>query len=292
MISVSSSSVSLPNELTEQIISLLWLSPLTILERTRLIKSSVEMSGLWHIIFTRVVSKDFYIIGPYHASIFLDLLRGKRETSADNPLDLTALCRSITIQHEGDRLLPAPDELQPIAFIFRYILRELSNVKSPVQLPFLRRVSLELQDYLMETVFDANSYLFTCLPNQMTELEIKFTYSEKTKPSQIQGVKMWLLDRFGLKKAQITGLKRVTVLGASRGSTIELLRVFGGPGRIEFKQDAWGESVKPELLIDKKEFFDYEKPLQPMLKSRWTEFVDHSNSWSFSNHETDGYWMI
>ncbi|KAL0574015.1 hypothetical protein V5O48_007937 [Marasmius crinis-equi] len=296
MSSVSPSSISLPNELTEQIISLLWLSPLTISERIRFIQSSVEMSGLWHAIFIRVASKDFYIIGCFHASIFLDFLRGKREIFASNSLNLTGLCRSITIQHANDCLFPGSLSLQPIGHAFRDILRELSNNHSPVQLPSLRRISLELKNHLMGQVFQSNASLFTYFPERVAELEIKFTYGEDVLSTQIQGIKRCYYHTYGLKRANYVGPKKLIVLGGSTGGTIELLRVFGGPKQIQFTQDAWREAEQPAALIEQ-DFFDDETPLEPFcMRVKPMATVDHPDLEPFRprfcNDEPDGRWLI
>ncbi|KAL0568178.1 hypothetical protein V5O48_013815 [Marasmius crinis-equi] len=264
MSSVSPPSASLPIELVEQIMSLYWTSPLTSSERIRFVKFSRNVSDLWHAILLRVSATHLYILGPAHASALLDMLGGKVEMPVDFYLHLGGLCRSITIQHANDHLFPAPVGLQRMGAIFRDIIRELSGDHCPLQLPFLRRISLELKNYLMQSVSKDNSFLFARFPKQVTELEINFAYGEDTRLKNIEGIKThW--ETFGLKNAESTGLKKLTVLGASSKVTKELLGVFGGSERVQLKQDAWKETEKP-VVVDNEEFFDAQESLPAWLE--------------------------
>ncbi|KAL0568179.1 hypothetical protein V5O48_013816 [Marasmius crinis-equi] len=279
MSSVSPPSTSLPIELVEQIMSLYWTSSLTVVERTVFARYSISVSNIWHAIFLRVEATDYYILGPDNAWTFLRILRGYQKMSTNYRLDLRLvdLCRSITLQHTNDRLFPCAVGLQPIGVDFRDIIQELSNDHSPLQLPFLRRISLELKNHLMESVFDGNTFLFTSFPKQVTELEINFTYGEDTDPKTIQGIKSRVWRRFELQNAKSARLKKLMVLGASSGVTRELLAVFGGSEKLEsFKQDAWKEApVKPEAQADvvvareededdgNEQLFDAETGLEP-----------------------------
>ncbi|KAL0564143.1 hypothetical protein V5O48_017909 [Marasmius crinis-equi] len=302
MSTVSTSSIPLPNELTEQIMSLLWLSPLTIPERVQFIQSSIQMSGLWHAIFIRVASKDFYIIGPHHAFLFVAMLYGVLKAPANSLLNLSGLCRSITIQHANDRLLPDQLDLQSIGRAFRRILQALSDDCCFVQLPLLRRISLELKNHDMGQVFQSSEHLFIHFPERVTELEFEFTYGEDMEPTQIQSIKRRDYEQYGLMRAKAAGLKKVTVLGGSIGGTTELLRVFGGPKQIQFTQDAWKESEKPAVCNDEN-FFEDETPLEPYyMRVSSLVTVTHPDLGPFSNSEVlstphavetrDGHWLI
>ncbi|KAL0577404.1 hypothetical protein V5O48_004569 [Marasmius crinis-equi] len=154
--------------------------------------------------------------------------------------------------YTNDHLFPCAAGLQPIGVDFRDIIQELSNDHSPLQLPFLRRISLELKNHLMESVFNENTFLFTSFPKQVTELEINFAYGEDTNPKTIQGIKSRVWQRFALQNAKSARLEKLMVLGASSGVTKELLGVFGSLEKLEsFKQDAWKEApVKPEAQAD------------------------------------------
>ncbi|KAJ8073520.1 hypothetical protein PM082_011796 [Marasmius tenuissimus] len=236
---------SLPIEVTEHILSLLWLSPLLRPQRATLIKSSLLVSRTWQSVFVRIAATDVYVLSPSHGIAFLDMLRARSLTKVNYPFD--TLCRSITIQHENDHLLPGPDyqEEQPMGFIFRDIIAELYRLSG--RLSMLRRISLELQDYLMETVFERNHTLFSHFPRQVTELELKFSYGIETDPLAVSAIKSRGYEKFGLEKVKSTGLnvKRLMVLGTSSGVAKEVLDVFGGLDKVEvFKQDAWKEEVK------------------------------------------------
>ncbi|KAJ8073526.1 hypothetical protein PM082_011802 [Marasmius tenuissimus] len=269
---------SLPIEVTEHILSLLWLSPLSRPQRATLIKSSMLVSNTWRSIFVRIAATDVYVLSPSHGIAFLDMLRGGNLTKTNYPLDI--LCRSITIRHENDHLLPGPEiqEEQPMGFIFRDIIAELYRL--PERLPMLRRISLELQDYLMETVFERNHTLFSHFPSQVTELELKFSYGIETDPLVVSAIKSRGYEKFGLEKVKSTGLgvRRLTVLGTSSGVAKEVLGVFGGLDKVEvLKQDAWKEEIKQVVKIDPvppreevdeddedEEFFDSETDMEPV----------------------------
>ncbi|KAL0580851.1 hypothetical protein V5O48_001143 [Marasmius crinis-equi] len=269
------SSISLPIEIAEQIISTLWLSPLTTSERIRLAESCFDVSHLWHSIFLRVAATDFYITNISQASQFLDVLRGKREMSSEHSLDLTGLCRSITIQHKHG--LPG----DPIGFVFRDIMDELardtSDYPQRLQLPFLRRIALELQnDHVMESVFEGNSSLFSCVPSfsgfpqQLTELEINFSSGEDGKST----IKTRRHERSGLENG-----KRLAVLGTSGRVAKELLGVSGGSDELQlfsqdvvkdFNQQTAAAVEEAGVDDDSEEFFDAETGLD-------SEPPSHSN---------------
>ncbi|KAL0574636.1 hypothetical protein V5O48_007332 [Marasmius crinis-equi] len=272
MSSAPSTSTAMPIELVEKIISLLWLSPLTTCERALFIKSSVVVSSSWHSIFLRVAATDFYVLSPSHGLVFLEITRGRRTSTAINyPLD--TLCRSLTIESENDHLLPGPEmqEQQPIGIVFGAIIQELSRFAT--RLPYLRRISFEVKNYLMETVFERNQSLLACFPKQVTELEINFTYGEDTDPLNVLAIKSRGFETFGLQKAQSAGLKKLTVLGTSSGVVKELLGVFGGREKLEeFRQDAWKEVAQPIVTATQEEeeendevFYDSETGLEPSI---------------------------
>ncbi|KAL0574639.1 hypothetical protein V5O48_007335 [Marasmius crinis-equi] len=274
MTSTTASAVFFPIEVIEYIISLLWLSPLSIPERAFLMKSSLLVSSAWQSIFVKVVATDFHIIGPSHGLMFLDMLRGRMQTPIDYPLD--TLCRSITIEHANDHLLPGPEtqEQQPAGLLFGALIHELH--RSPRRFPHLRRLSLELKDYLMETVFERNATLFSRFPKQVTELELNFTYGEDTDPISVQVIKSRGFEKFGLEKVKSAdhGVRKLTVLGTSSGVAKEVLSVFGGLERVDlFKQDAWKEVAEPVVPAieqeenNDEEFLEAEAGLEPTPKS-------------------------
>ncbi|KAK1226820.1 hypothetical protein PQX77_010176 [Marasmius sp. AFHP31] len=284
---------SLPIEVIEHILSLLWSSPLSRPQRATLIKSSLLVSSTWQSIFVKIAATDVYVLSPSHGIAFLDMLRGRNLTKINYPFD--TLCRSLTIQHENDHLLPGPDsqEEQPMGLIFRDIIAELYRL--PERLSMLRRITLELQDYLMETVFERNHALFSHFPSQVTELELKFSYGIETDPLVVSAIKSRGYEKFGLEKVRSTGLsvKRLTVLGTSSGVAKEVLDVFGGLDKIEvFKQDAWKEEVK-QVNIDTvplreeededdedEEFFDSETDPEPVFR-----IIEHGKDTQWEGYE-------
>ncbi|KAL0571325.1 hypothetical protein V5O48_010636 [Marasmius crinis-equi] len=219
-------------------------------ERVQFARSSIKISGRWGAIFTRIAATDRYIVGLDVAVLFHSVLTG---LLGELPPGYFSRCRSITIQHKEDHFDPGlAAGLQTIGERIRDIIRHLS-LRSDI--PYLRRISIELENHPMESIFQRNYSLFACFPAQVTELEVKFSYSEAT--NSVVWIRSHDFREFGLKSAELsaaTGLKKLTVLGASCGVAKELLGVFVGESRVEsFEQDAWKDSVptsSPETALD------------------------------------------
>ncbi|KAF9255426.1 hypothetical protein L218DRAFT_350627 [Marasmius fiardii PR-910] len=259
-------SMALPIDIIQSIISSLWSMPLSPSQRAFFMKSSLLVSKSWRAVFLPVAATDIYILGPSHGSLLLDILHGKRE-SRDFFYTYDTHCRSITFQHENKYLLPGPasQREQPMGFIIRDILHELS--RSPERLPMFRRISIELKNYLMETIFEGNDSLFSCFPKQVMELDIHFTYGEDTYPLVVRAIKSRDYERFGLKAVNGSDVRELRVFGTSSGVAKELLEVFGGRESLQvFEQDAWEEERKKPVFFeddpDDEEFFDCETELR------------------------------
>ncbi|KAL0580854.1 hypothetical protein V5O48_001146 [Marasmius crinis-equi] len=266
---------SLPIEIAEHIISALWLSSLEARDRTLLVKSfsSSEMSGLLHDIFLRVASTDVYLLGFNQASVLLDMLRGNEDE--EYPVEqeyydilmnslASGLCRSITIEHDAgllDRATPVG-----IGFVFRDIIDEI-KLSMPLQFPCLRRISLELNtgDHPIESVMESYWSLFSCVPpfsdfpQQVTQLEVVFTYGERKKPC----------CRFEKSESASGFQKKLTVLGTSERVAKQLLGVLTtrtkGEPMFEHSHaiDTWKEENDDDDPAE--EWFDAETGLTPPL---------------------------
>ncbi|KAG7093598.1 hypothetical protein E1B28_007264 [Marasmius oreades] len=229
----------LPTELCQEIISTLWASPLSPSERAAFIKSSLLVSRTWNAIFTRVSSRDVHILSSSHGLQFIDLLLGNTRTFHLQLLD--QLCHSITIQHSNKALLPGPENEkdQPLGLVIYAILDII--FMSPDRLPSLRRISFNLENYLMETIFTRNKFLY--LPPQIEELEFGFSYSDDTDPLVIQAIKSRSYELFDIPPHSMTHIRKLRVLGTSSGVAKELLEACGGYSNLElFEQDAWKDA--------------------------------------------------
>ncbi|KAG7093611.1 hypothetical protein E1B28_007276 [Marasmius oreades] len=228
----------LPVELSEQIILTLWSSSLSLSERATLIKSSLLVSRTWNAIFTRVSSMDVHILSSSHGLQFVDVLLGNAGIYRLQMLD--HLCQSITIQHANKSLLPGPENEreQPLGMVIQAILNGI--FMSPERLPSLRRVSFQLQNYLMETIFTRNKFLY--LAHQVEELEFNFTYSDDTDPLVVQAIKSRSFESFDIPADSMLHIRKLTVLGTSMGVAKELSAACGGLENLQiFEQDAWRE---------------------------------------------------
>ncbi|KAJ8072837.1 hypothetical protein PM082_016396 [Marasmius tenuissimus] len=242
MISPTSSIPQLSLELTEKIISTLWSSPLSTHERAILVKASPLISRLWNNIFGRVYYEDIHILSSAHGLQFLDLLHGTLSISERRLLD--QLCRSITIEHANRSLLPGPEseKEQPLGLVIRSILNDI--FLSPDRLPYLRCISFQLENYLMETIFSRDK--FYCLAPQVRELKFSFTYSDDIDPLVVQAIKSRASETFDLGISTMLDVQLLKVLGASAGVTRELLAACGGLENLrEFEQDAWATKREP-----------------------------------------------
>uniref|UniRef100_A0A0W0G5X4 Uncharacterized protein n=1 Tax=Moniliophthora roreri TaxID=221103 RepID=A0A0W0G5X4_MONRR len=233
----------LPVEVTEHIISILWLSPLSPSHRTIFIKSSHLVSRTWSSTFSRIAARDVHILSASHGFNFFQMLLG--QTFLTYPLD--QLCRSITFQHEHGYLLPGPEkDEQLIGKAIHDIISAISS--NPKRLPLLRRIALEMKNFLMETIFEHNPFLN--LPYQVRELDLHFEYGVETDPMTVQIIKSRGNEKFGITRGSLPSLRRLKVKGASSGVTKALLDACDRERLLVFEQDAWkqDEPVQPIIL--------------------------------------------
>ncbi|KAK7027268.1 hypothetical protein VNI00_015357 [Paramarasmius palmivorus] len=236
-------SSKLPLEITEQILSTLWLSPLSPSERATFIKSSHLVSKTWSAIFARVAARDVHILSASHGLKFMDALAG--HSCLNYPLD--HLCRSITFEHEHKFLLPGPakDE-QLLGRVIHEILRALFT--SPFRLPHLRRVAVMVKNFLTETLFEHHPFIH--MPYQVRELDVLFSYGEETYPLDVQAIKSKRFDKFDMRRGSLPFLRRLRVKGTSIGVAKELLEACGGRERLlVFEQDAWKEEQPKQPVV-------------------------------------------
>ncbi|ESK90793.1 hypothetical protein Moror_4065 [Moniliophthora roreri MCA 2997] len=277
---------SLPLDIIEQIISTLWLSPLSTSHRALFIKSSNLVSKRWNSVFARIAARDVYILSASHGSKFLDILDGR--SYLQYPLD--QLCRSITFEHERNHLIPGPDKDEQL--IGKAIHEVLRNIFShPKRLPFLRRIALEMKNFLLETIFEYQP--FSHLPYQVRELDIHFTYGEETNPVHVLAIKSRGYERFGMKHGSMPFVRRLRVIGTSKGVAQELLDACGGRERLlVFEQDAWKEeeSIQPVALPSVYEDEDFSDEEDESTDEDSEEFFDCEEEQSRAEECSDDSW--
>ncbi|KAK7046150.1 hypothetical protein VNI00_007153 [Paramarasmius palmivorus] len=231
-------STELSLDITEQIITTLWLSPLSPSDRATLIKSSHLVSKTWNAVFSRVAARDVYILSASHGVQFLDIVSRCGTSHSDGHL-LDRLCRSITFEHERKYFLPGPrNNEQLLGRVISLILQEITA--SPNRLPRLRRIALMLKNFLMATIFD---YLpFFHVPYQVRELDINFWYSAEKDLKAVQVRDLEGCDKFYIGRGSLPFIRRLRVKGAPRGVVQDLLNACGSKERLlVFEQDAWEE---------------------------------------------------
>ncbi|KAK7046151.1 hypothetical protein VNI00_007154 [Paramarasmius palmivorus] len=216
-------STQLPLDITEQIISTLWLSPLSPSHRATFIKSSHLVSKMWDAVFSRVAAQDVYILSDSHSWRFLDIFSGRGTSHLRHLLD--HLCRSITFEHEHKSLFPCPEEDEFGRAIY-LVLRVISA--SPNRLPRLRRVALVVKDFLEETIFNDRPFLY--MPSQVRELDINFWYGAETTSDTVFGIKLktHIFERFHIPRGSLSFIRRLRVKGTSMAVVKLLLEAWGG----------------------------------------------------------------
>ncbi|KAK7032475.1 hypothetical protein VNI00_013035 [Paramarasmius palmivorus] len=227
-------STELSLDITEQIITTLWLSPLSPSDRATFIKSSHLVSKTWNAVFFRVAARDVHILSAEHGIRFLEIFSSRSEGHL-----LDRLCRSITFEHERKYLLPGPEKSeQLLGRVIYLILQAIST--SPNRLPRLRRVALMLKNFLMATIFD--DLPFFHMPYQVRELDINFSYSTEKDLKAVQGTDRKGFVKFYIGRGSLPFIRRLRVKGAPRGVVQDLLSACGSKERLlVFEQDAWEE---------------------------------------------------
>ncbi|KAJ8086962.1 hypothetical protein AAF712_013359 [Marasmius tenuissimus] len=215
--------ISVPLDIVKDIMQHLWLSPLSIRDRAKVIKSSHLVSKRWAALFCEIESRDVFIISPSHAKTFVSLLLGK--TYFLNSYAHGLLCRSITFQHARESILPSPSMHRglPMIYDINTVLYHISHSTSPFQLPHLRRISVELENYLMESFFVPNTFRF--FPLQVTDLELVFRYSADTSPSLLHAIRVAPTGRRypAPVRGSLPNISRLRLMGSSG----DVLRVMG-----------------------------------------------------------------
>ncbi|KAF7317611.1 hypothetical protein MKEN_00848500 [Mycena kentingensis (nom. inval.)] len=240
-------SPTLPVELLEQIITLLWRSQLTSAERTTFMTSSTLVNSTWAEMVDRVATQDVVISSSAYADYFLEEIRAtKRKHHAPRATGWAArllrlvhppparapkhnpniACRSLTIQLANPRRHPAPERYKhalhlPMGFVLDDLLEHV-DAHAPSLLPNLRTVAIEYVDAPFEDLFQRVG--MAALPEQVERLEVRWTYSD--------GMPVFLVDVLRERQTgqrhfawYLTRLKEVVVSGAGANVVEDLSRV-------------------------------------------------------------------
>ncbi|KAJ7760492.1 hypothetical protein B0H16DRAFT_1369698, partial [Mycena metata] len=197
-------SVGLPTELVEEILSFSWASSLSIDQRITLMTCATLVNSTWRAIYLHVSSRDVYIPCPSFAEHFLRTLESQSMANR--------LCRCLTIQIiNATRTAPAETEM-PMERTLASLLYRLYDPSTPL-VPNLRRVVVQYHDTGFEGIF--NNWSLIAFPRQVIELELRYSFSPSMPP--------WLSEALRSKhKRQINrppwttpSIRTLTVFGAS-----------------------------------------------------------------------------
>ncbi|KAF9499616.1 hypothetical protein BDN71DRAFT_128282 [Pleurotus eryngii] len=162
----------LPPEIIEDILNIIWASPLTLNERITLMSSSVLISKAWTVIYSRVSSKDIFIPCPNYVPYFINLLHGP-STIFDPTLHHLPQerCRSLSFRVEMRPHHKFWDHLTPwnasSIFDLLYCLDRI-----PAYMPNLRRIAIQYSGGGYTDLYQG--FRLRNFPPQVTDLEISF----------------------------------------------------------------------------------------------------------------------
>lgn len=176
----------LPVELIERIIFETWMLPLTAHDRSTFITSSNYVCKTWWEAFVKISSRDVHIPNASYSEYFFRILcdanplypRGGKSSPHNccRSLNFTIdSCSSPTNSIYGEFLLFGDRNLQKMGLA---LAQTLQGVQELSFLPNLRHVTIEYVDCGFEDIF--NNWRLASFPPQVTDLEVKFTYSERT----------------------------------------------------------------------------------------------------------------
>jgi len=216
------SPLQFPVEIIENVISDAWVLPLSANERITLITSSLLVNKTWMTLFTRVSSKDVYIPCASYAQQFLRMLR---EESPIYEKHLRAIpdqfCRSLTFQvsnhNTSIRLFSNKYPMGDAITNTLYAIQTLSY------LPNLRRVSIQYNNWGFDDLL--YHYRLIVFPPQVTEFELKYTYSHSIPPALIKTLRSDYLPRECLRWS-MPSVRHLAILGAGESFVMHIMSTF------------------------------------------------------------------
>ena len=225
----------LPTELIENIISEVWSSSLSTNDRITLMTSSLLVNKTWMVAFTRISSKDVHIPCPSYIDQYLRILREESPIYDEHSRSLPdRLCRSLTFRvgytPPGHDAAPSGNEPQMAKALsdMMYTLHTISY------LPNLRRVSIEYVNWGFDDVFD--QYRLIAFPAQVTNLELDYTFSQKTPPWLIGALRS-NQERHMCLPWSLPSIRHLSIQGAGEAFLIDM--VSACPNIQSFTTDAY-----------------------------------------------------
>ncbi|KAJ3745652.1 hypothetical protein DFH05DRAFT_1041194 [Lentinula detonsa] len=238
---ISSSALSLPIEIYEQILTSFWNQPQSTHDRAIFMKSSLAVSQNWAMIYMRIFSQDVYIPSGEFALKFLEILRDESpvyHSLNENGALLNRRCRSITFQRDNDGVIVkkpiAPDSCRPTSVLVQGMLNTPTPehpmglaiyavtrfLYSSNKLPELRRISILFANSTMSDLFTRNNFIG--FPTQVTELDIQFTYDARTPRDVLRKIRRDA-SAIGLLPCSIKGVRTLRIAGLSNVAVRELV---------------------------------------------------------------------
>jgi hypothetical protein len=221
----------LPVEIIEKIITELWFFHLSRDDRITLMLSSTLVNKTWSNMFTCISFKDVYIPSPAYLQRFLRLTHIETLYTSTRPYR-ELLCRSISLTIENTSVHPPwpPDYGRPLftpnsgappmAQVLYQLVFTLSSYHSGF--PNLRTISIEFINMGFHDVLI--HYCFFRFPKQVTDLELAFSFSPRTPPWLLNGLRL-KQARWGCLSACMPSVRRLTILGASDAFLADMVKM-------------------------------------------------------------------
>jgi len=222
-----SSSAWFPNEILEQIVLQAWSSPLAVDERISFMRSSLLVSKAWAVAFIRVSSRDVFVPCASYTDTFFRTLREESPIYDQHTRTLpNYLCRSITFQVHNTPVgtdATTPHDVRLFSDDSRAgqaLAWSLYTIRSIGYLPNLRRVSIEYVNWGFDDISD--HYRLVAFPDQVTELELKYTFTEGVPERFVDSLRSEYVRRECMHW-QMPSVRRLVVVGAPDDMVRDLL---------------------------------------------------------------------
>lgn len=205
---------SLPVELIENIIAATWALPLTSEDRITFMTSSLLVNKTWMVAFMRISSIDVHIPSPQYVWNFFRLICGATLISSIDKRFKSypsQLIKSITIRIDNDATHPNPSKgfEHPMGKALTDALDSLRIVRCPS----LQRLTVEYHNCLFDDI--ASNWRFIHFPSELTELELKYTFSSHTPPWLIESLRSNHERNTNPVPWSLPSVIRLSILGAS-----------------------------------------------------------------------------
>jgi hypothetical protein len=236
-----SATFALPNELIDKIILEAWILPLTTEDRITLMTASTLVNKTWSHMFACISFKDVHIPCPSYLPSYFGIIRKTNFYSkTQSPEELA--CRSIHLTVENTPIHPRASPIEsirspiertaadmPMGRILAQLVWTLGT--SPGGFPNLRTLSVDFINMDFDDIF-ANHRFFQ-FPHQVTDLELRFSFSPQTPPWLLHALRTNQARRSHRVHTYLPSVRRLMVLGGSEAFVADVVQTCKGLETLE-----------------------------------------------------------